>query len=55
MNINESIYSYILLGDYELLRLLSRMMDVVALSDCQTDSLRVILHLREFTQGLHYW
>lgn len=55
MNINESIYSHILLGDYQLVRLLSRMMDVVSLSDCQTESLHVILHLHEFSQGLHYW
>lgn len=55
MNINESIYFYILLGDYQLVRLLSRMMDVVSLSDCQTERLCVILHLHEFAQGLHYW
>lgn len=45
MNINESVYSYILLGDYQLVRFLSRMMDVVSLSDCQTESLCVILLL----------
>jgi len=55
MNMNESIYSYILLGDNQLVRLISRMTDVVSLSDCQTESLCVILHLREFAQGLHYW
>lgn len=45
----------LLLGDYEVVRLLSRMTDVVPLSDCQTERLYVILHLREFAQGLHYW
>lgn len=55
MNMSESIYTYILLDDNQVVRLISRMTDVVSLSDCQTESLCVILHLREFAQGLHYW
>jgi len=33
---NESIYSYILLSDNQLVRLINRMMDVVSLSEWQT-------------------
>ena len=36
MNMNESIYSYILLSDNQLVRLINRMMDVVSLSEWQT-------------------